>query len=67
MDPHLDCETCMKLWAEYGRGVVTELRASAKSDQELREASAAHEQAALEKIRAHLAEVHQVKAKSKTA
>jgi hypothetical protein len=67
MDAHLDCETCRRLWEEYSNGVVAELRASANSDAAVREASAARQQAALEKIREHLVKVHQRQAKSKTA
>ena len=67
MAAHLDCDTCIRLWAEYSRGVMDELRGSTESNRPVRDAGAARQQEALEKIGKHVAEAHQKLAKSQVA
>jgi hypothetical protein len=55
---HLDCETCLHLWAEYGT-ISNELRGTAEQPPPLdREPITARMNAILKTIRAHEAEVH---------
>ena len=57
MEAYLDCETCMKLWAEYG--AATKAVVDARSvNPEHRSVQEEREYAALEKIREHVAEAH---------
>jgi hypothetical protein len=63
MDVLLDCESCMRLWAEFG-AAESMLRCLTWSEGTPRSAAEARVKAALARIRVHEAEAHQEHPKS---